>query len=58
MVWITGGEFRMGSEHPLARPDERPIHRVRIDGFWLDQTEVTNAQFAAFVAATGYKTVA
>jgi formylglycine-generating enzyme required for sulfatase activity len=58
MVWITGGEFRMGSEHPLARPDERPIHRVRIDGFWLDQTEVTNAQFAAFAQATGYRTVA
>jgi len=58
MVWIPGGEFRMGSEHPLARPDERPIHRVRVDGFWMDQTEVTNAQFAAFAQATGYRTVA
>lgn len=58
MVWIPGGEFRMGSEHQLARPDERPIHRVRVDGFWIDQTEVTNAQFTAFAQATGYKTVA
>lgn len=58
MVWIPGGEFRMGSEDPLARPDERPVHRVRVDGFWLDETEVTNAQFAAFAKATGYRTVA
>ena len=58
MVWIPGGEFRMGGEHPLARPDERPIHRVRVDGFWMDRTEVTNAQFAAFAQATGYRTVA
>ncbi|MBY0114155.1 MAG: formylglycine-generating enzyme family protein [Phycisphaerales bacterium] len=58
MVWIPGGEFQMGSTDPLARPDEAPVHRVRVDGFWIDQTEVTNAQFAAFVAATNYKTVA
>ena len=48
----------MGSTDPLARPDEQPVHRVRVHGFWADITEVTNAQFAAFVAATGYKTVA
>ncbi|MCA9310968.1 MAG: formylglycine-generating enzyme family protein [Phycisphaerales bacterium] len=58
MVWIPGGEFSMGSTDPLARPDESPIHRVRVDGFWMDVTEVTNAQFAAFVEATGYVTVA
>ncbi len=58
MVWIPGGEFSMGSVDPLARPDERPIHRVRVDGFWMDATEVTNAQFEAFVKATGYVTVA
>ncbi len=58
MIWIPGGEFSMGSTDPLARADESPVHRVRIDGFWMDQTEVTNAQFRAFVAATGYKTVA
>jgi formylglycine-generating enzyme required for sulfatase activity len=58
MVWISGGEFKMGSTDPLARPDESPVHRVRVDGFWMDETEVTNAQFAAFVAATNYKTVA
>jgi formylglycine-generating enzyme len=66
MVWIPGGEFSMGAadprhdsdggNDPLA--DARPIHRVRVDGFWMDRTEVTNAQFARFVAATGYVTVA
>lgn len=58
MVWIPGGEFRMGSVDPLARPDEAPVHRVRVDGFWMDSTEVTNDQFAAFVKATGYVTIA
>ena len=58
MVWIPGGEFSMGSADPLARPDEAPVHRVRVAGFWMDATEVTNAQFRAFVHATGYKTVA
>ena len=38
--------------------DARPIHRVRVDGFWMDRTEVTNDQYAAFVKATGYRTVA
>ena len=58
MVWIEGSEFLMGSDLPSARPDERPVHRVRLDGFWMDTTEVTNAQFAKFVDATKYKTVA
>jgi sulfatase modifying factor 1 len=58
MAWIPGGEFTMGSTDPLARPDEKPLHRVRVRGFWMDATEVTNAQFAAFVKATGYTTVA
>ncbi|TWT97791.1 Serine/threonine-protein kinase pkn1 [Botrimarina colliarenosi] len=58
MVWIPGGEFSMGSDFRLARPDEQPIHRVRVDGFWMDRTEVTNAQFREFVEATGYVTVA
>ncbi len=58
MVYIPGGEFWMGSTDPLARLDEAPVHRVRVDGFWIDATEVTNAQFKAFVDATGYKTVA
>ena len=55
MVWIPGGEFTMGSTDPLARRDESPVHRVRVDGFWMDKTEVTNAQFRAFVEATGYE---
>jgi sulfatase modifying factor 1 len=58
MVWIPGGEFLMGSTDHLARVDESPVHSVRVDGFWMDTTEVTIAQFARFVAATGYKTVA
>ncbi len=58
MIWVPAGEFTMGSDRPEARPDERPAHRVRVDGFWIDATEVTNKQFAAFVEATGYVTTA
>ena len=58
MVWVPGGVFAMGGTDALARPDESPVHRVRVDGFWMDATEVTNAQFAKFVDATGYVTVA
>jgi formylglycine-generating enzyme required for sulfatase activity len=58
MIWIKGGEFTMGSADPLARPDESPRHRVRVDGFWMDETEVTNAQFMAFALSTDYITVA
>lgn len=58
MVWISGGTFTMGSTDGLARADESPVHRVHVDGFWIDATEVTNAQFSAFVAASGYLTVA
>ncbi len=58
MVWIPGGEFTMGSDTALARRVERPPHRVRVVGFWIDQTEVTNVQFRQFVDATGYITVA
>ena len=58
MAWIPAGEFDMGGVGPLARADEFPVHRVRLSGFWIDRTEVTNAQYAAFVAATGYTTVA
>jgi formylglycine-generating enzyme len=57
MVWIPGGEFSMGCEDVEMR-DARPFHRVALDGFWMDQTEVTNEEFARFVKATGYVTVA
>jgi formylglycine-generating enzyme required for sulfatase activity len=57
MVWVPGGEFTMGSTS-ASWPAEGPPHRVRVDGFWMDETEVTNAQFRAFVAATGYITTA
>ena len=58
MVWVPPGTVTMGSNHPSARADERPAHRVDVDGFWMDETEVTNAQFRTFVEATGYVTTA
>ncbi len=66
MVWIPGGEFSMGCDDPRGglcggnepMDDARPIHRVHVDGFWMDRTEVTNAQFRRFVDATGYVTTA
>lgn len=60
MILIPGGEYIMGSEttDAQARKDEMPAHRVRVGAFFVDVTEVTNGQFAAFVDATSYKTVA
>ena len=67
MVWVPGGEFSMGSESCAdgncdmgmnRREDSKPIHRVYVDGFWMDTTEVTNTQFEKFVKATGYVTLA
>lgn len=57
MIFIRGGEFLMGSADPMFA-DAQPVHRVRINAFWIDATEVTNAQFERFVAATGYRTIA
>jgi formylglycine-generating enzyme required for sulfatase activity len=57
MIWIPGGQFWMGTaEDHMA--DAKPWHRVYVDGYWMDKTEVTNEQFARFVKATGYVTVA
>ncbi|SHH16410.1 formylglycine-generating enzyme family protein [Bradyrhizobium erythrophlei] len=56
MVRIPGGTFRMGSDHHY--PEEAPVHRVTVDGFWIDRTPVTNRQFKAFVKATGHVTYA
>jgi formylglycine-generating enzyme len=67
MVRIPGGEFSMGSTEAVVTnacgvhgedKDAQPVHRVYVDGFWMDRTEVTNEQFERFVKATGYKTVA
>ena len=66
MVWIPGGEFSMGCTDPSLcadggsdpMNDSRPVHRVYVDGFWMDTTDVTNEQFAKFVEATGYVTIA
>ena len=56
MIWIKAGAFMMGGDNSQASPDELPKHKVTVDGFWMDATEVTNAQFARFVLATGYIT--
>lgn len=66
MAWIPGGEFSMGAQDPpgmddvgmKATLDSRPVHRVYVDGFFMDKTDITNAQFEKFVRATGYVTVA
>ncbi len=59
MVWIAAGTFKMGCDILNGgRPDEMPVHTVELDGFYMDQTEVTNAQFMEFVEATGYVTMA
>lgn len=66
MVWIPGGEFSMGTnveDESLCSikgvtKDAAPIHRVYVDGYYMDQTEVTNEEFEKFVKATGYVTVA
>jgi len=66
MVWIPGGEFSMGAQDPPAMDqvgmqatgDSRPVHRVYVDAFWMDKTDVTNEEFARFVRATKYITVA
>ena len=56
MVWIPAGTFRMGSDRHYS--EEAPVHHVRVDGFWIDRTPVTNRQFKEFVRATGHKTFA
>jgi len=54
MVWVPGGEFLMGSDD--FYPEECPVHRVAVDGFWMDEHPVTVAEFRRFVKATGYRT--
>ena len=56
MIRLEGGEFAMGSDD--FYPDEGPVCRVAVDGFWIAAHPVTNTQFAAFVEATGYVTEA
>jgi len=55
MVWIPGGRFWMGTEH---MEDAQPVHKVEVKGFWMDRTDVTNEEFARFVKATRYVTIA
>ena len=56
MMWIPGGTFRMGSAD--FYPEERPVHDVSVDGFWMDDHPVTVAEFRRFVKATGHLTLA
>ncbi|MBO0592360.1 formylglycine-generating enzyme family protein [Cellulophaga sp. E16_2] len=60
MVWIPGGAFQQGAvpQDKMAMDHEKPSHKVQVDGFFMDISEVTNAQFAKFVKETGYITVA
>jgi len=56
MRWIEGGTFTMGSDQHY--PEEAPAHPVTVDGFWIDETPVTNRKFMEFVKATGHVTMA
>jgi len=56
MVWVPGGTFRMGSDKHY--PEERPVHRVTVDGFWMDRFPVTNERFERFATETGHRTFA
>src|SRR6476469_10887828 len=58
MVQIPGGTFMMGGDNSQADQDEYPKHKVIVDGFYMDEHEVTSAQFQKFVDATGYVTTA
>ena len=60
MVWISGGIYDMGASDGdrMALPHEKPKHTVKVDGFYMDETEVTNAQFSKFIEATNYITTA
>ena len=58
IVLIPAADFMMGGSDELTRPDELPRHRVVLDEFWMDETEVTNAQFEKFVQETQYITTA
>jgi formylglycine-generating enzyme required for sulfatase activity len=55
MVFIQGGKFLMGSDK--FYPEEKPVHEVTVDGFWIDTFDVTNKEFSEFVSATNYITV-
>jgi len=58
MRWVPAGEFTMGTTDPNSMANERPAHRVKLDGFWIDEHDVTNAEFRNFVQATHYVTTA
>ncbi len=58
MICIPGGNFEMGGNGAQARQDELPLHKIELDTFWMDETEVTNVQFRSFIESTGYITTA
>src|SRR5260370_40045986 len=58
MVWIPEGTFLMGTNDKESFPNEQPAHLVQVQGFWMDEHDVTNTEFSKFVEATGYVTTA
>src|SRR6476620_2318028 len=56
MLYVSGGTFMMGSDK--FYPEEKPVHKTTVDGFWMDKYPVTNKAFSEFVSATNYVTVA
>jgi formylglycine-generating enzyme required for sulfatase activity len=58
MAWIPSGQFLMGSDSKKAQANEKPTHKVKVSGFWMDTTHITNDQFAQFIKETNYKTTA
>src|SRR5262245_55320678 len=58
MKWIPSGQFKMGTDDPKSMMNERPAHLVKLDGFWMDEHDVTNDEYERFVKATGYRTIA
>lgn len=58
MKWVPGGTFSMGTDDADSVANEHPAHQVKVDGFWMDDHVVTNAEFEKFVKATGYVTTA
>jgi sulfatase modifying factor 1 len=58
MVWIPNGSFNMGSDDSMALDNEKPVHKITLDGFWMSETPVTNVQFAVFINESGHITTA
>ncbi len=58
LIWVSSGSFTMGSSAHMAKNDEKPPHKIYMDGFWMTETPITNNQFRAFINSTNYLTTA